>query len=147
VNYVYGTFLAIRGLRSTASPEASEAIARAALWLASVQNPDGGWGESCKGYETLQFEPAASTPSQTAWAIIGLIAADHAESDAVRKGILWLRRHQRPDGTWDEQGTTGTGFPNVFYISYHLYRDYFPLLALSTYAQSVNQRAAAATFA
>ena len=136
VIYIYGTFLAIRGLKATGSPEAAEPIARAALWMASVQNPDGGWGESCKGYETLCFEPAASTPSQTAWAIIGLIAAGKVESDAVRTGIHWLRHHQRPDGTWDEQGTTGTGFPNVFYISYHLYRDYFPLLALTTYAQT-----------
>jgi len=87
-------------------------------------------------YETLRFEPAESTPSQTAWAVLGLIAAGDTDSEAVRRGILWLRGHQRVDGTWDEKGTTGTGFPNVFYISYHLYRDYFPLLALTTYAQA-----------
>jgi squalene-hopene/tetraprenyl-beta-curcumene cyclase len=136
VNYVYGTFLALRGLKSTGSPEASEAVVSGAEWLASVQNPDGGWGESCMSYETLRFEPAESTPSQTAWAVLGLIAAGDTDSEAVRRGILWLRGHQRVDGTWDEKGTTGTGFPNVFYISYHLYRDYFPLLALTTYAQA-----------
>jgi squalene-hopene/tetraprenyl-beta-curcumene cyclase len=138
VNYVYGTFLAIRGLDATASPEANGAITRAADWLRLVQNPDGGWGESCMSYETLQFEPAASTPSQTAWALLGLLASGDADSQSVRDGILWLQRHQRSDGTWDEKGTTGTGFPNVFYISYHLYRDYFPLLALTTYAQASN---------
>ena len=100
---------------------------------------DGGWGESCKGYETLQFEPHASTPSQTAWAVIGLVSAGEAESEAARKGVEWLQKHQRQDGTWEENGTTGTGFPNVFYIKYHLYRDYFPLLALACYAKAVGE--------
>jgi squalene-hopene/tetraprenyl-beta-curcumene cyclase len=90
------------------------------------------------GYETLRFEPAESTPSQTAWALLGLIAAGDVDSGAVRDGIQWLRNNQRADGTWDEKITTGTGFPNVFYISYHLYRDYFPLLAFATYAKEGN---------
>jgi squalene-hopene/tetraprenyl-beta-curcumene cyclase len=137
VDYIYGTFLAIRGLKATGSPEVGDAIARGAAWIRSVQNADGGWGESCKSYETLRFEAADSMPSQTAWALIGLIAAGQADCDAVRSGILWLQRHQRPDGTWDEANTTGTGFPNVFYISYHLYRDYFPLLALTNYARAM----------
>jgi squalene-hopene/tetraprenyl-beta-curcumene cyclase len=136
VNYVYGTFLAIRGLQSSGAPEVAPAIARASHWLREVQNPDGGWGESCMGYETMRFEPADSTPSQTAWALLGLIAAGEDGSAAVRDGIRWLRKHQRPDGTWEEKNTTGTGFPNVFYIRYHLYRDYFPLLALTTYAKA-----------
>ena len=139
VLYVYGTFLAIRGLRASAAPQAEAAIARGAEWLKSVQNKDGGWGESCKGYETLQFEPHASTPSQTAWAVIGLVSAGEAESEAARKGVEWLQKHQRQDGTWEENGTTGTGFPNVFYIKYHLYRDYFPLLALACYAKAVGE--------
>ncbi len=139
VLYVYGTFLAIRGLRASGAPQAEAAIARGAVWLKTVQNPDGGWGESCKGYETLQFEPHPSTPSQTAWAVIGLVAAGEAESEAARKGVEWLQEHMRKDGTWEENGTTGTGFPNVFYIKYHLYRDYFPLLALAGYAKAVGE--------
>jgi squalene-hopene/tetraprenyl-beta-curcumene cyclase len=136
VNYIYGTFLAIRGLRATGSTDVVDAVARAARWLRQIQNPDGGWGESCHGYETNRFERAVSTPSQTAWAILGLIAAGEVRSNAVSIGVQWLRDHQCADGTWEESITTGTGFPNVFYISYHLYRDYFPLLALANY---VNQ--------
>jgi squalene-hopene/tetraprenyl-beta-curcumene cyclase len=134
VNYIYGTFLAIRGLGATGAPEAAAAISRGAGWLRTVQNPDGGWGESCYGYETHRFEPAASSPSQTAWAILGLIAAGDVHSHAADEGVRWLREQQRADGTWDESITTGTGFPQVFYISYKLYRDYFPLLALATCA-------------
>ncbi len=137
VNYIYGTFLAIRGLESTGAPNVSEAIERAIEWLKSVQNPDGGWGESCRGYETGCFERAASTPSQTAWAILGLIAAGKTSSAEVVRGVKWLKENQRPDGTWNETTTTGTGFPRVFYISYHLYRDYFPLLALAAYAKAL----------
>jgi squalene-hopene/tetraprenyl-beta-curcumene cyclase len=136
VNYIYGTFLAIRGLMATGAPNVSDAIERAARWLKSVENPDGGWGESCRGYETGRFEPAPSTPSQTSWAILGLIAAGKTRSMEVARGVRWLKENQRPDGTWDETITTGTGFPRVFYISYHLYRDYFPLLALVTYAKA-----------
>ncbi|HUP04120.1 MAG TPA: squalene--hopene cyclase [Bryobacteraceae bacterium] len=136
VNYVYGTFLAIRGLKATAAPHVSREVERGAAWLRSVQNPDGGWGESCLGYETGQFEGAASTPSQTAWAVLGLMAAGETAGAAVVRGVRWLKENQRPDGTWEESITTGTGFPRVFYISYHLYRDYFPLLALGTYAKA-----------
>jgi squalene-hopene/tetraprenyl-beta-curcumene cyclase len=137
VNYVYGTFLAIRGLKSTGAPNGSGPIERAAKWLKAVQNPDGGWGESCRGYETGKFEGSASTPSQTAWAILGLIPAGEASSAEVVRGVKWLKENQRPDGTWDETATTGTGFPRVFYISYHLYRDYFPLLALGAYTKAI----------
>jgi squalene-hopene/tetraprenyl-beta-curcumene cyclase len=137
VNYIYGTFLAIRGLRATGSLDIAEAIERGAQWLQKVQNLDGGWGESCRGYETHHFERAVSTPSQTAWAILGLIAAGEVHSNAVSDGVRWLRECQCADGTWEESITTGTGFPQVFYISYHLYRDYFPLLALATYAKQV----------
>jgi len=134
VNYIYGTFLAIRGLRATGAPGVASSITRAAGWLREVQNPDGGWGESCHGYETQRFEPAISTPSQTAWAILGLVASGDVHSRAAIEGVRWLLERQRADGTWSESGTTGTGFPRVFYISYHLYRDYFPLLALASYA-------------
>ncbi len=142
VNYVYGTFLALRGLIASKAPEAIDAIARGAHWLREVQNPDGGWGESCLGYSTNQFERASSTPSQTAWAILGLIAAGAIRTNAVTDGIAWLHQHQKPDGTWEETITTGTGFPQVFYIRYDLYRNYFPLLALAIYARSIAEETA-----
>lgn len=149
VNYIYGTFLALRGLCGAGDPAAEPAMARAANWLISVQNADGGWGESCLGYENNRFTPASSTPSQTAWAILGLIAAGRGRSKAVETGVQWLLKRQRPDGTWEEELTTGTGFPNVYYLSYDLYRNYFPLLALATYNRheqplSLNIRFAAA---
>jgi squalene-hopene/tetraprenyl-beta-curcumene cyclase len=134
VNYIYGTFLALRGLAATGASHAQRAIAHGARWLREVQNPDGGWGESCLGYDTQRFERANSTPSQTSWAILGLIAAGEIYCAAVKNGIRWLREHQLSDGTWEESTTTGTGFPRVFYIQYHLYKDYFPVLALGTYA-------------
>ncbi len=132
VNYVYGTFLALRGLRATDPKVSRAAMAKAGRWLQSVQQADGGWGESCASYAKRHFVPAASTPSQTAWALLGLAAAGDTKSVAVQRGVRYLLERQRPDGTWDEAGTTGTGFPTVFYLSYHLYRDYFPLLALGT---------------
>jgi squalene-hopene/tetraprenyl-beta-curcumene cyclase len=140
VNYIYGTFLALRGLAATDAPYVKTAMARGARWLREVQNPDGGWGESCLGYDTQRFERTVSTPSQTAWAILGLIAAGELFSSAVQHGICWLREHQREDGTWEEFVTTGTGFPKVFYLRYHLYKDYFPILALGVYAQRMENR-------
>jgi squalene-hopene/tetraprenyl-beta-curcumene cyclase len=138
VNYIYGTFLALRGLSATGATDAADAIARGAHWLREVQNPDGGWGESCLGYSTEQYERAASTPSQTAWAILGLIAAGAVRSNAVTDGVRWLCENQNTDGTWEETITTGTGFPQVFYIRYDMYRNYFPLLALAVYARRVD---------
>ena len=135
VNYVYGTFLAVRGLRAAGNPAAQGAIGRGAEWLRSIQNQDGGWGESCAGYAANRFIAAPSTPSQTAWSLLGLAAAGDRTSAAVRRGVAWLLDKQNPDGTWDEDLATGTGFPNVFFLSYHLYRQYFPLLALSTVGQ------------
>jgi squalene-hopene/tetraprenyl-beta-curcumene cyclase len=132
VNYVYGTFLALRGLRAADPKTGRAAIGKAARWLQSVQNPDGGWGESCAGYAKRHFVAAISTPSQTAWALLGLTAAGDTKSAAVQRGVRFLLERQRSDGTWDEPGTTGTGFPTVFYLTYHLYRHYFPILALGT---------------
>jgi squalene-hopene/tetraprenyl-beta-curcumene cyclase len=119
----------MRGL--AAAGAGAEALARAARWLRDVQNPDGGWGESCASYERDCFVRAPSCPSQTAWALLGLRAAGDRGSAHVSKGIRYLLEHQNPDGTWSEEATTGSGFPNVFYLTYCMYRDYFPLLALS----------------
>jgi squalene-hopene/tetraprenyl-beta-curcumene cyclase len=132
VDYIYGSFLALRGLRASGADEAKVAIPRAAEWLRSVQNPDGGWGESCAGYLQHHFVGAPSTASQTAWALLGLVAAGEHSTPAAERGVRYLLDTQKPDGTWDEDLTTGTGFPNVFYLAYSLYRNYFPLLALAT---------------
>ncbi|MGD0580622.1 MAG: squalene--hopene cyclase [Bryobacteraceae bacterium] len=130
VNYVYGTSLALRGLRA-AQAVAVDSFRRATKWLISVQNPDGGWGESCDSYRDDTFVAAPSTPSQTAWALIGLMAAGEGFHEPVRRGFNHLLSTQREDGTWDEDLATGTGFPNVFYLRYTLYRQYFPHLALA----------------
>lgn len=130
VDYIYGTFLALRGLKATRTP-APDAIRKAARWIASVQNEDGGWGESCESYEVDHFVPAPSTPSQTAWALVGLLASGESHFESLRRGIEYLVETQRDDGTWAEDLATGTGFPNVFYMRYTLYRQYFPHLALS----------------
>jgi squalene-hopene/tetraprenyl-beta-curcumene cyclase len=131
VNYIYGSFLAMRGLAASGAPEAKDAIAKGAQWLRTIQSSDGGWGESCASYDREGYVPAPSCPSQTAWAVLGLLAAGDREGAAVRRGIQYLLDRQRPDGTWSEEATTGTGFPNVFYLTYGMYRDYFPLLALA----------------
>jgi squalene-hopene/tetraprenyl-beta-curcumene cyclase len=106
---------------------------RAAEWLRSVQNADGGWGESCAAYDRSTFVPAPSAPSQTAWALMGLIAAGDDSSLSVTQGMEYLVRTQQADGSWIEDATTGTGFPRVFYLKYGLYKDAFPLLALTAY--------------
>ncbi len=131
VNYIYGSFLAIRGLAAANVPDARDAIAKAARWLRAVQNPDGGWGESCDSYARDRFVSAPSCVSQTAWAVLGLRAAGEQDSKAALRGVQFLLDRQNPDGTWPELASTGTGFPNVFYLMYALYRDYFPLLALA----------------
>jgi len=136
VNYVYGTFLALRGLRAAGVSDREAAVLRAGEWLRSVQNADGGWGESCSSYDHNTFVPAPSTASQTAWAVLGLIAGGDTNSLSVQHGIEFLIETQDKDGRWQEALATGTGFPRVFYLKYHLYRDSFPLLALSTYRNS-----------
>lgn len=133
VDYIYGTFLALRGLRAVGYDDREAEVLRAGEWLRSVQNADGGWGESCASYDRKSFVPAASTPSQTAWAVLGLLAGGDTTSESVAKGIEYLIGSQREDGGWDEALATGTGFPRVFYLSYHLYRDSFPVLALAEF--------------
>lgn len=133
VNYIYGTFLALRGLRAAAESDREAHILRAAEWLRSVQNADGGWGESCAGYDEGCFVPAPSTASQTAWALLGLMAAGDWSSRSVHKGIDYLVQTQREDGSWHEELATGTGFPGVYYLIYTLYRQSFPVLALAEF--------------
>jgi squalene-hopene/tetraprenyl-beta-curcumene cyclase len=136
VNYLYGTMQVLRGLQAIGVDHHEPYIQQGAEWLRMVQNPDGGWGETCGSYDdpsTRGIGP--STPSQTAWAIMGLLSAGDTRSDSVQRGILYLIETQRRDGGWDEVEYTGTGFPRVFYLAYHLYRDYFPLIALSAYAR------------
>jgi squalene-hopene/tetraprenyl-beta-curcumene cyclase len=135
VNYIYGSFLAMRGLAASGAPGTREPIERAAKWLRTIQNPDGGWGESCASYARDRFVPAPSSASQTAWAVLGLMAAGDREGVAVTRGIQYLLDLQAANGAWPETASTGTGFPNVFYLTYAMYRDYFPLLALATHSR------------
>ena len=152
-NYLYGTFLVLRGLDAMGMEHNEPQIQQAAEWVRMVQNADGGWGESCASYddpETRGIGP--STPSQTAWALLALLAAGDTRSDSVAKGVRWLLQRQHDDGSWDElvpgrngeSYYTGTGFPRVFYLGYHLYKQYFPLLALTTYKRAMEAEGQAA---
>jgi squalene-hopene/tetraprenyl-beta-curcumene cyclase len=139
INYIYGTWLALQGLRAAGVPAEAAEIRRGAAWLRSVQNPDGGWGETPASYDDAALRgKGPSTASQTAWAVMGLVAAGEAEGDAAARGIGYLVRTQAEDGSWAEDQYTGTGFPRVFYLKYHLYRLYFPLMALGRYAAARN---------
>lgn len=133
VAYIYGTCFALRGLAAAREDDHEPHVQRGNEWLRSIQNADGGWGESCASYESGIFCPASSTPSQTAWAILGLIAGGDTRSSSVQHGVEHLIETQREDGNWDEELATGTGFPKVFYLNYHLYKLNFPLLALAAY--------------
>jgi squalene-hopene/tetraprenyl-beta-curcumene cyclase len=136
VAYIYGTCFALRGLAASGENDREAHILRAGEWLRSIQNADGGWGETCASYDNGTYTAGPSTPSQTAWAILGLIAGGDPSSLSVQHGIEYLLATQHDDGSWDERPATGTGFPKVFYLNYHLYKDYFPLLALATFAKT-----------
>ncbi len=136
VDYVYGTFLALRGMKAAGVSDREAPVQRGLEWIRSIQNFDGGWGESCASYDNNSFVAASSTPSQTAWAILGLLAGGDTTSTTLHDGIEYLIKTQKRDGGWDEDLATGTGFPKVFYLSYHLYRNSFPLLALNTFIKA-----------
>jgi squalene-hopene/tetraprenyl-beta-curcumene cyclase len=134
VNYIYGTWCVLSGLRAIGIDMTAPWIQQAVIWLESVQNPDGGWGESCDSYANVQKAGhGASAASQTAWALMALLQAGASDSISVVRGINWLIRHQRENGVWEEPFHTGTGFPKVFYLRYHGYFKYFPIWALSMY--------------
>jgi squalene-hopene/tetraprenyl-beta-curcumene cyclase len=134
VNYIYGTWQVLRGLRALGLDMRQPWLLKARDWLESVQREDGGWGERGDTYDDPVFKgQGASTPSQTAWAIMGLCAFDDPYRTSIENGIEHLIRTQNADGSWNESETTGTGFPRVFYLKYDMYRNSWPLLALATY--------------
>jgi squalene-hopene/tetraprenyl-beta-curcumene cyclase len=141
VNYIYGTWQVLSGLQSIGLDSRHPMVRRAVEWLKKVQQPGGGWGETCRSYDdpTLAGQ-GTPTASQTAWALLGLLAAGEANSDAVRSGIAYLAATQRPEGDWYEDQFTGTGFPKVFYLKYHLYSLYFPLMALARFAREKGEK-------
>jgi squalene-hopene/tetraprenyl-beta-curcumene cyclase len=134
VNYIYGTWQVLRGLHAIGQDMTQDWILRARDWLESCQNSDGGWGETCATYENPGAKGIGeSTASQTAWAIMGICACGDLDRLSIQRGLRFLLGSQKPDGSWDEQQITGTGFPRVFYLKYDMYRQNFPLLALATY--------------
>ncbi len=141
VNCLYGTWQCLVGLRAIGIEAADTRMQSAANWLKSRQQACGGWGETALSYD----EPALRgqgkpTPSQTSWALMGLMAAGEVGSLHMERGIRWLIEQQTAEGTWDETEFTGTGFPRVFYLRYHLYRHYFPLMALGRYARLIGSQ-------
>jgi squalene-hopene/tetraprenyl-beta-curcumene cyclase len=142
VNYIYGTSIVLCGLRSIGEEMRSLYIRRAVEWIKGVQRPDGGWGECCESYGDSALKcSGASTPSQTAWALLALMAAGEETSEEVIRGLRYLLKRQQPDGSWEEEWFTGTGFPKYFMIRYHNYKDCFPLMALGRFASTAKGRA------
>ncbi len=135
VNYIYGTWSVLCALNAAGIAPSDPMVAKAAGWLIAIQNPDGGWGEDCDSYrlDYAGYTPAPSTASQTAWALLALMAAGAVDRDAVARGIAWLSANQAGDGLWGQEMYTGGGFPRVFYLRYHGYPKYFPLWAMARY--------------
>ena len=140
MNYIYGTWSVLCALNAAGVDPASPELRRAVAWLVRIQNPDGGWGEDGASYKLdyRGYERASSTASQTAWALLGLMAAGEVDHPAVKRGIDYLARTQGDDGFWDEPRYTATGFPRVFYLRYHGYPKFFPLWALARYRNLKN---------
>jgi squalene-hopene/tetraprenyl-beta-curcumene cyclase len=134
VNYIYGTWQVLRGLRAIGQNMTQDWILRGRDWLESCQNDDGGWGETCASYENPDLKgKGESTASQTSWALMGICACGDLDRPSVQHGLRYLLSTQKRDGAWEEPQITGTGFPRVFYLKYDMYRQNFPLLALATY--------------
>jgi squalene-hopene/tetraprenyl-beta-curcumene cyclase len=144
VNYVYGTWQVLAGLRGIGFDPDDPMVRAAVAWLEQVQQPCGGWGETCRSYDDPSLAGRGTpTASQTAWALLALLAAGEADSGAVRRGIDYLVSTQGDGGDWHEEPFTGTGFPKVFYLKYHLYSLYFPLMALARYEKAVSRQPSA----
>jgi squalene-hopene/tetraprenyl-beta-curcumene cyclase len=140
VNYIYGTWQVLGGLQRIGFDMQQSMVQKAAAWLKQVQQAGGGWGETCRSYDDPSLAGQGTpTASQTAWALLALLGAGEARSEAVRDGIHYLLKTQEADGTWHEEPFTGTGFPKVFYLKYHMYSVYFPLMALARYARATGQ--------
>ncbi len=135
MNYIYGTWSALCALNAAGVSHSSPAMRHAVAWLLSVQNEDGGWGEDGSSYKLgyKGYEKSPSTPSQTSWALLGLMAAGEVDHPAVKRGIAYLMATQDASGTWREGRHNAPGFPRVFYLIYHGYGKYFPLWALARY--------------
>ncbi|WP_459774313.1 squalene--hopene cyclase [Asaia astilbis] len=133
-NYIYGTWSALCAFNAAGVPHDDPAVERAVAWLESTQRPDGGWGEDCASYEgAAPGEYDMSLPTQTAWAVLGLMAVGRRESDVVQRGISYLVSQQDEKGEWQEKPYNAVGFPKVFYLRYHGYKQFFPLMALSRF--------------
>ena len=140
VNYIYGTSQVLRGLVAIGMDMDEPWIQRGRDWLERHQNEDGGWGESVASYEDQKMRGrGTSTPSQTAWAVLGLCAFKETNRRSIEAGVRYLMRTQNPDGSWSETLITGTGFPRVFYLKYDMYRNNWPLMALARYASGTQQ--------
>jgi squalene-hopene/tetraprenyl-beta-curcumene cyclase len=148
MNYIYGTWSVLCALNAAGIDHASPEFRKAVAWLVKIQNADGGWGEDGSSYklEYRGYEPSPSTASQTAWALLGLMAAGEVDHPAVQRGIGYLSRTQGSDGFWNEPRYTATGFPRVFYLRYHGYAKFFPLWALARYRNLSNANARAVGF-
>jgi squalene-hopene/tetraprenyl-beta-curcumene cyclase len=135
VNYIYGTWSALCALNAAKVDPAGPVVRKAVQWLLAIQNADGGWGEDCDSYamDYKGYSPAPSTASQTAWALLGLMAAGETTHPAVARGVDYLAQTQAEDGLWSQEHYTGGGFPRVFYLRYHGYPKFFPLWAMARY--------------
>jgi squalene-hopene/tetraprenyl-beta-curcumene cyclase len=143
MNYIYGTWSVLCAFNAVGVDPGTPEIRKAVDWLISIQNSDGGWGEDGESYrlDYRGYEPAPSTASQTAWALLGLMAAGAVRDSAVQRGISFLLNRQTSDGLWTEEHFTATGFPRVFYLRYHGYAKYFPLWALGRYRNLIASNA------
>ncbi len=139
-NYVYGTWSVLCALNTAGIDHKAPEIRKAVDWLVRIQNNDGGWGEDGSSYKLdyKGYEPAPSTPSQTAWALMGLMAAGEIDHPAVKRGIDYLTRMQGADGLWPEEHFTAVGFPRIFYLRYHGYAKFFPVWAMARYRNLKN---------